>query len=122
MNYAIELANKLLQKNVKLAGLGARDILRLEAGLCLYGNDISEETTPIEAGLTWCISKELKEMIDLFFCCSTTKGKRRRKEGGFVGADRILKQIKEKPSNKRIGLEMDSSGPPARRKKYCTNG
>ena len=54
----MELAEKLLEcSGVKLAGLGARDILRLEAGLCLYGNDINEETTPVEAGLTWCIGK-----------------------------------------------------------------
>ena len=56
-SHAVELAEKLLSlEGVKLAGLGARDTLRLEAGLCLYGNDISEETTPIEAGLAWCIS------------------------------------------------------------------
>lgn len=52
----VELAEKLLRYDqVKLAGLGARDTLRLEAGLCLYGNDITEETTPVEAGLAWCI-------------------------------------------------------------------
>lgn len=52
----VELAEKLLgYDEVKLAGLGARDTLRLEAGLCLYGNDITEETTPVEAGLAWCI-------------------------------------------------------------------
>ncbi len=57
---AVELAEKLLsQGGVQLAGLGARDTLRLEAGLCLYGNDISDDTTPIEAGLTWCISTSM---------------------------------------------------------------
>ena len=55
---AVGLAEQLLSlEGVKLAGLGARDTLRLEAGLCLYGNDITHETTPIEAGLAWCISK-----------------------------------------------------------------
>ena len=58
---AIELARKLLAVHpVRLAGLGARDILRLEAGLCLYGSDITEETTPVEAGLSWCISRCLE--------------------------------------------------------------
>ena len=55
---AVELAETLFaRENVEWAGLGTRDILRLEAGLCLYGNDISEDTTPVEAGLAWCISE-----------------------------------------------------------------
>ena len=72
----------------QMTGLGARDSLRLEAGLCLYGNDIDETTSPVEAGLTWTI------------------GKRRRQNGSdnFPGANIILNQIREKPSRKRIGL------------------
>lgn len=57
---SIEIAAKLVNSkkgNVKLIGLGARDSLRLEAGLCLYGNDIDETTTPVEAGLVWTIGK-----------------------------------------------------------------
>lgn len=54
----VELTEKLLTNSeVKLAGLGARDSLRLEAGLCLYGNDIDETTTPVEATLVWTIGK-----------------------------------------------------------------
>ena len=45
----------LLNSSVKLAGLGARDVLRTEAGMCLYGNEISENISPVEAGLAWCI-------------------------------------------------------------------
>merc|ERR1719516_288035 len=63
--------------NPALAGLGARDSLRLEAGLCLYGNDIDETTTPIEASLAWTVPKT------------------RRAEGGFPGAEIILNQLKE---------------------------
>lgn len=75
---------------VKLAGLGARDTLRLEAGLCLYGHDISEETTPVEAGLTWVVHK-------------------RRRQGdaaNFLGSAKILAQIKDKSQihRKRVGL------------------
>lgn len=64
----VELTEKLLTNSeVKLAGLGARDSLRLEAGLCLYGNDIDETTTPVEATLLWTIGKNL--ILQLFFCC-----------------------------------------------------
>ncbi|XP_055930757.1 aminomethyltransferase, mitochondrial-like isoform X1 [Argiope bruennichi] len=76
---------------VWLAGLGARDTLRLEAGLCLAGSDFNEDITPIQAGLAWTI------------------GKRRRAEGGFPGSDIILKELKDKPAKKRIGFT--SKGP-----------
>jgi len=79
---------------VKLAGLGVRDSLRLEAGLCLYGNDIDDTTTPVEAGLLWTI------------------GKRRRELPDFPGADIILSEIKNKPRRKRVGII--SSGRPSR--------
>nr|XP_039261229.1 aminomethyltransferase, mitochondrial-like [Styela clava] len=89
------VTEKLLEnEDVKLAGLGARDSLRLEAGLCLYGNDMDETTTPVEASLTWCI------------------GKRRRKEKNFPGAEIILQQIKKKPEKRRVGLVNE--GPTAR--------
>ncbi len=74
-------------------GLGARDTLRLEAGLCLYGNDIDETTTPIEAGLRWTI------------------GPRRREQGGFAGADVILGQIANGPERRRVGLKPDGAAP-----------
>ncbi|XP_069796015.1 aminomethyltransferase, mitochondrial isoform X2 [Narcine bancroftii] len=91
----VELAKSLLKNSeVKLAGLGARDSLRLEAGLCLYGNDIDETTTPVEASLLWTI------------------GKRRRAAADFPGAEIILRQIKEKTRRKRVGLT--SAGPPVR--------
>ncbi|KAF9179112.1 hypothetical protein BGZ51_007242 [Haplosporangium sp. Z 767] len=79
---------------VELAGLGARDSLRLEAGLCLYGNDMDETVTPVEAGLAWTIAK------------------RRRAEGGFLGAAKIQEQLKNGVSKRRIGLIVQ--GAPAR--------
>lgn len=96
-NKAVDVVKEILaskEDDVKLAGLGARDTLRLEAGLCLYGNDIDEKTTPIEAGLAWTI------------------GKQRRETGDFPGASIILKQLKDKPLKRRVGLV--SSGAPAR--------
>ncbi|XP_003694854.3 aminomethyltransferase, mitochondrial [Apis florea] len=81
--------------DTKLAGLGARDSLRLEAGLCLYGQDINEKTTPIEAGLTWLIAK------------------RRKAEANFPGAPRILLQIESGTKKKRVGITV-VNGPPVR--------
>ncbi|GIY84971.1 aminomethyltransferase, mitochondrial [Caerostris darwini] len=78
-------------EDLKLAGLGARDTLRLEASLCLAGSDFNEDRTPVQAGLGWTISK------------------RRRKEGGFPGADIILKEFEQKPKEKRVGIS--SKGP-----------
>lgn len=74
-------------------GLGARDSLRLEGGLCLYGHDIDETTTPAEAGLLWSIQK------------------RRREEGGFPGADVIRAQIAEGIARKRVGIRPDGRAP-----------
>lgn len=93
-NDAEALARLLLdQAEVKPAGLGARDSLRLEAGLCLYGSDIDENTTPIEAGLTWAVNK------------------RRREEANFPGADIILRQIAEGTARKRIGIKPEGKAP-----------
>lgn len=61
----VTITEKLLSNpDVEMAGLGARDSLRLEAGLCLYGNDLDETTTPVEAGLTWTIGKCVKNKRD----------------------------------------------------------
>ncbi|KAI4495894.1 hypothetical protein M0802_008300 [Mischocyttarus mexicanus] len=93
---ACDLAEKILEnQEVKLAGLGARDSLRLEAGLCLYGHDIDHNVTPVEAALNWLVAK------------------RRRTEANFPGAKRILSQIKLGTTKKRIGLIL-GQGPPAR--------
>ncbi len=78
----------LAHPEVKLIGLGARDSLRLEAALCLYGHDIDASTSPVEAGLAWSI------------------GERRRQEGGFPGASRILDELQRGPDRRRVGLEM----------------
>lgn len=92
----VEVTRTLLeQEDVKLAGLGARDSLRLEAGLCLYGSDIDQNTTPVEAALTWLVAKS------------------RRQAANFPGAQKILDQIKEGSVRKRTGI-VSSSGPPAR--------
>jgi aminomethyltransferase len=88
---AITLAKALLSEpEVKPAGLGARDTLRLEAGLCLYGHDINETTTPIEAGLTWAIQKVRRP-----------GGPR---AGHYPGASAIEGQLATGASRKRVGL------------------
>ena len=85
---------------LRLAGLGARDSLRLEAGMCLYGHDLDDTTTPVEAGLSWVIGKD------------------RRIDGGFHGAETILPQLRPKkeggeaPQRRRVGLIVE--GAPAR--------
>ena len=78
---------------VKPIGLGARDSLRLEAGLPLYGHDLDLETTPVMAGLTFAINK------------------RRRAEGGFPGAMRILAELENGPPQKRVGFDVEGRQP-----------
>lgn len=78
----------------QLAGLAARDSLRLEAGMCLYGHDLDESISPVEGGLSWVISKD------------------RRAKADFPGADRILRELKEGPKRRRVGLLIE--GAPAR--------
>ncbi|NNF76409.1 MAG: glycine cleavage system aminomethyltransferase GcvT [Rhizobiales bacterium] len=83
----------LEQPEVEPIGLGARDSLRLEAGLCLYGHDIDETTSPAEAGLVWSI------------------GKRRRIEGGFPGAERIQKELGGGRTRFRVGITPEGRAP-----------
>jgi aminomethyltransferase len=93
-NHVERLARRLLEEpEVAPIGLGARDSLRLESGLCLYGNDINATTTPIEADLKWTISK------------------RRREIGGFPGADIILNQLATGTCRKRVGLRPSGKAP-----------
>jgi aminomethyltransferase len=88
----------LREPEVAPVGLGARDTLRLEAGLCLYGHDIDETTNPVEAGLAWTVAG------------------RRRTEGGFPGAAVILRQLAEgqlskQEGRKRVGIRPDGRAP-----------
>ena len=82
---------------VEPIGLGARDSLRLEAGLCLYGHDIDSGTTPVEAGLTWAIQRVRR-----------TGGDR---AGGFPGAEAILAQLRDGAPRKRVGLLPEGRAP-----------
>lgn len=91
---AIDVWDALVaDERVEPIGLGARDSLRLEAGLCLYGHDIDETTSPVEAGLVWSIQK------------------RRRTEGGFPGAARIQAELADGPARKRVGIKPDGRAP-----------
>ena len=83
----------LTQPDVEAIGLGARDSLRLEAGLPLYGHDLDTDITPVEAGLSFAISK------------------RRKAEGGFLGAEVVLDQILNGTARKRVGLKLDGRQP-----------
>ena len=92
------LATALLEHDDVLPiGLGARDSLRLEAGLCLYGHDIDTATTPVEAGLSWSIQN------------SRRNGGARA--GGFFGAQKILSQLENGPPRKRVGLRPQGRAP-----------
>jgi len=95
---AREIAEGLLEDEaVALIGLGARDSLRLEAGLCLYGSDIDETTTPVEAALTWAVPK--------------VRRRRGSREGGFPGAATILEQLETGAQRRRVGLRPEGRAP-----------
>ncbi|MEM8985307.1 MAG: glycine cleavage system aminomethyltransferase GcvT [Pseudomonadota bacterium] len=83
----------LAHDDVAPIGLGARDSLRLEAGLCLYGHDMTPQTSPVEANIAFAI------------------GKRRREEGGFPGAERILKELADGPARLRVGVKPEGRAP-----------
>lgn len=96
--HATAVANKLLAFDaVEAIGLGARDSLRLEVGLCLYGHDMNTETSPVEAGLLWSISKSRRQGGEL--------------QGGFLGADAIFEHIANGVNKKRVGLAIDGRAP-----------
>jgi len=95
---AVDVTNRLLEHpDVEPIGLGARDSLRLEAGLCLYGNDIDTTTSPVEAAIEWGMQKARR-----------TGGAR---SGGFPGAARILGELDNGVSRKRVGLKPEGKAP-----------
>lgn len=96
--HAEELARRLLEdERVRWSGLGARDSLRLEAGLCLYGSDLDTATTPVEAALEWSIQK--------------TRRSGGVRAGGFPGAALILRQLGDGASRRRVGLKPEGRAP-----------
>ena len=88
-DFVDQLTRELINKGSKLIGLGARDTLRLEAGLCLYGHDLDKDKTPVEANLKWAISKE------------------RISKGDFIGSDIIIKQLNDGVSKIRVGIKPE---------------
>ncbi|MBY6189564.1 glycine cleavage system aminomethyltransferase GcvT [Microbulbifer agarilyticus] len=96
---AVEAVTRELLKDPRTAmiGLGARDTLRLEAGLCLYGNDMDRTTSPIEAGLQWSIARSRRAGGD--------------KAGGFLGAETVFAQMEEGVSRKRVGFTVAGKVP-----------
>ncbi|KQV81595.1 glycine cleavage system aminomethyltransferase GcvT [Rhizobium sp. Root1220] len=98
VDMAEDIAKRLLEHpDVEPVGLGARDSLRLEAGLCLYGNDIDTTTTPVEAALEWGMQKARK-----------TGGAR---AGGFPGSTRILSELDNGAKRRRVGLKPEGKAP-----------
>ena len=88
-DFVDKLTRQLISKGSRLIGLGARDTLRLEAGLCLYGHDLDKDKTPVEANLKWAISKE------------------RISKGDFIGSDIIIKQLNNGVAKIRVGIKPD---------------
>ena len=86
---ADKFTRKLIENGAKLIGLGARDTLRLEAGLCLYGHELDKDKTPVEANLRWAISKE------------------RILKGDFIGSDIIIKQLNDGVRKVRVGIKPE---------------
>ena len=86
---ADEFTRKLIENGAKMIGLGARDTLRLEAGLCLYGHELDKDKTPVEANLRWAISKE------------------RISKGDFIGSDIIIKQLNDGVTKVRVGIKPE---------------
>ncbi len=84
---AEKFTQNLIEKGAQLVGLGARDTLRLEAGLCLYGHELDINKTPVEANLKWAISKS------------------RLSDGGFIGSDKIISQIQDGAKQIRVGIK-----------------
>ncbi len=93
---AVAFCEMLRAEGVEPCGLGARDSLRLEAGLCLYGHEMNEKVSPVEAALQWVITP------------------RRRTEGGFIGHEKYMEIRKKGVPNKRVGFIYTGNGSAAR--------